>query len=84
MAQARLTAPTLFDMRRRFLVAEDEETRLDRRLGTLSERTRKRIRETLLMAGDVAPTPIGKAAAPKAVPVVENRAKKTYLIPARC
>ena len=57
---ASLSQSTCFDLRRRILVAEDDATRIHRRLGTLTRHDRTRLKNIVLSAGDVSPAPVAE------------------------
>lgn len=58
MAEAKLDIPTRFNMRRRFLVPEEDTSRLHHRLGRIGKSAEARLRESLDQAGDVSPEPV--------------------------
>lgn len=73
---ARLSGPTCFDLRRRILVAEDDRTRIHRRLGTLDALGRKRMEEARLLSGDVSPDPVGELPERRTDVVVVRRKRR--------
>ncbi|MBV0893140.1 hypothetical protein KTN05_15090 [Paracoccus sp. Z118] len=81
IAEAQLAAATHFDLRRRYLIPEDDRNRLHRKLGRLASHARKRLSETLCFAGDITPTPVAMTASTKMALVIERRIPKRAVIP---
>ncbi|MFA8386515.1 MAG: tyrosine-type recombinase/integrase [Pelagibaca sp.] len=82
LACARIKMPTIFDLRRRILVAEDDTHRLHRRLGTLNAISRKRLPETLAFAGDISPDPVcEQSACPTGGFKIERKSSKVLQPP---
>ena len=76
MAEAKLDIPTRFNLRRRFLVPEEDTARLHRRLGRIGKSAEARLRETLVHAGDVSPEPVEEPVRkPRPLVVERNRSK---------
>lgn len=81
LASARIALATCFDLRRRILVAEDDRLRLHRRLGTLHERAKRRLREAMSLLGDVSPEPLLEPKTNRMVQVqVERRVVKKFTL----
>lgn len=76
MAEAKLDIPTRFNLRRRFLVPEEDTARLHHRLGRIGKNAEIGLREGLIYAGDVSPEPIGEPFRKPLPLVVERRRSK--------
>ena len=76
MAEAKLDLPTRFNLRRRFLVPEEDTSRLHHRLGRISKSTENRLREGLQHAGDVSPEPVTEPVRKQRPLAVERRHSK--------
>nr|WP_166434047.1 tyrosine-type recombinase/integrase [Roseovarius spongiae] len=81
MAEAKLDIPTRFNLRRRFLVPEEDTVRLHHRLGRLSKSAEARLRETLVHAGDVSPEPVEESVRKPRPLVVERKRSKSVRPP---
>lgn len=79
LAAACLTQPTRFDLRRRFLIAEDDSHRVHRRLGTLGNTASMRLGEALTFAGDVSPEPVSEERRVHRKPVVVERVSRKIM-----
>jgi len=77
MAKAELHIPTSFNLRRRFLVPEDDATRLHRRLGRIGGNALLRLNEALGYTGDVSPEPVYENSRPSRPLTVEKRRTKS-------
>ncbi|WP_273249513.1 tyrosine-type recombinase/integrase [Sediminimonas qiaohouensis] len=73
MAEAKLDIPTKFNLRRRFLVPEEDTARLHRRLGRIGNNAQLRIQEGLSCAGDISPEPVYENLRPAQPLTVERR-----------
>ncbi|MWD27228.1 tyrosine-type recombinase/integrase [Aquicoccus sp. SCR17] len=81
MAEAKLDIPTRFNLRRRFLVPEEDTARLHHRLGRISKNAENRLREGLLYAGDVSPEPVAEPTRKQRPLVVERRRSRSVRPP---
>ena len=77
MTEAKVDIPTRFNLRRRVLVPEGSNTHLHGRLGQIGESASARLRECLICAGDVSPTPIQETGSTTRPLTVERRRTKS-------
>ena len=77
MTEAKVDIPTRFNLRRRVLVPEGSNTHLHGRLGQIGESASARLRECLIYAGDVSPTPIQETGSTTRPLTVERRRTKS-------
>ncbi|SFB13209.1 Phage integrase family protein [Poseidonocella pacifica] len=78
---ALLRRPTVFDLKRRILIAEDDARFLHRRLGSLAASARKRLGESMHFVGDVSPQPVAEQKAGRTTTQVVQRAGKVIRKP---
>ncbi|MEO9629684.1 MAG: DUF6538 domain-containing protein [Sulfitobacter sp.] len=77
MLVAQIDIPTRFNLRRRILVPAESKAFLHGRLGRIGEGACTRLRECLIHAGDVSPTPFQEANRPVRALTIERRRTKS-------